>query len=129
MYYTQTKDFIDETWFLVVKLGASRLFEFTNAETGDIVFTNVIEAGTGVWVRAKGVDAANARVKHGVPVIDEPCRASGSLVFRCIATVVPYVAMLWKVAESADRKAKVAAAREAEAAEFAANVLRIDRRG
>jgi hypothetical protein len=122
--YTQTKDFVDETWFLDVKLGVARPFEFADAETGEILFNQVLEAGTGVWVRATGVNAANVRVTHGVPVLAGPCGPSGSLVFRCINTVMSYATMRRKVARAAAAKARAAAAKEAEALEFAAYVLR-----
>jgi len=93
----QTDDFADGTWFLAVKLGAPRPFEFTDAETGDVVYSAVLEAGTGVWVRAKGAQAANVRTKHSVPVVDGPCGVSGSLVFRCIDTVLKYDELRKKV--------------------------------
>lgn len=82
----KTGDFEDDSWFLVIKLGAPRPFAFSLDD--QTFFEQVLAAGTAVWVRAKGPNAANELVKHGVPPTS--CGLSGSLVFRAIKTVVPW---------------------------------------
>ena len=74
--------------FVVIKLGAPRLFVFTQFVDGkDVeIFSEVLEPGTAVIV---GYDA-NQRVKHGVPPVEDSA-PSGSIVGWCIETVIPWL--------------------------------------
>ena len=92
------KDIDPNSWIIVIKVGVARPFEFYDADTKEVVWSQVLEAGTAVFMNAAG----NAKVKHGVPEFPG-AGPSGSIVTRCITTVVP-----WKTVEK-----KAAAAEEA----------------
>ena len=85
-------DFAKNSYFLVIKLGAPRKFEFKLKDTDNIFFSEILSAGTALFVRAnaKGFDA-NSIVQHGVPAYKEKkVGPSGSLVGREIVTLVPW---------------------------------------
>ena len=52
----------------------------------EIFFSKELAAGTAIIVGT----AANARVKHGVPPIEPINHLSGSIVGRCIETVIEW---------------------------------------
>ena len=87
-------NFVEESYFLVTKLGAPRKFEFRLAEPKNTkpFFSKMMSPGTAVFVRAKSTDGkdANSIVQHGVPEMNQKCGISGSIVARCIKTVVPW---------------------------------------
>ena len=86
----------DSSWIVVLKLGASRKFEFgTFDKSPETVWSETLAAGTAVFMNARG----NSLVKHRVPVDSSCSGASGSLVLRCIDTVVPWE-HVFKEAES-----------------------------
>jgi len=91
----KTKD----TWLCMIKLGDARPFKFTDL-AGNVLFNETLPAGTAIFLRATGENAANTLVKHAVP----PCESkepSGSLVFRPIATVIPWPTVNAKIAKRA----------------------------
>lgn len=86
-------NFKENSYFVILKLGAPRNFEFQLAEPNSKVFySKSLEPGTAVFVRAKSNDGtdANSRLRHGVPRMKTKCGISGSIVARCIKTVVPW---------------------------------------
>tara|TARA_B110001452_G_scaffold266107_1_gene272152 strand:- start:127 stop:942 length:816 start_codon:yes stop_codon:yes gene_type:complete len=85
------RDFEVDSYFLVIKLGATRDFVLTDNDS-NVFWSEKLPGGTMVIVRAKssGKPAANSLIKHGVPVSPTECGPSGSIVFRCIKTVVPW---------------------------------------
>ena len=91
------KDFANDSWFCVLKLGASRNFQFTDL-AGNELYNEVLSAGAAIFVRANGENAANLIVKHAVPPMAD-CGPSGSLTFRNITTVVPWAQVRKEVAK------------------------------
>ena len=87
--------FAENSWFLVIKFGASRPFEFKDLD-GRCFFHEELPAGTAIWVKGS---TANLQTTHGVPYVNEKypladgsttVGVSGSLVFRSIATIIPW---------------------------------------
>lgn len=85
MHSDKEKDFVDGSYFVVFKLGASRDFAFSAND--EIIWQETLTEGTAIIVKT---GSANQQVKHGVPVMNEMCGPSGSIVFRCIKTVIPW---------------------------------------
>jgi hypothetical protein len=113
-------DFAEESFFVVIKLGAARAFAFREQPTAASpdpapFFNRVLPAGTAIFVRARGAGAANDLVQHGVPAMDTPLAPSGSVVSRCIETVVPWE----EVGRRLEQAKKSKAAREAKKAQAA----------
>jgi len=90
-------DFVSNSFFMVIKLGAARRFEFKLATRGDdgkllpaekrtTIFRKSLEPGTAIIV---GTDA-NEELTHSVPAMRAACGASGSLTMRPILTRVPW---------------------------------------
>jgi hypothetical protein len=104
------RDFQDDSWFCVVKLGAPRPFEFSMAgdPSNTPIWSKVLQPGDAVFVRAKaGPCCANTLLKHSVPPTDPKCGVSGSIVFRCIKTRVSWPRMRKLVAKSIKTKEDV----------------------
>ena len=94
------KDIEVSSWILVLKLGQPRPFAFyQSAEEEKPFWQRTLSAGTAVFMNARG----NSLVRHGVPRCDT-VGASGSIVSRCITTMVPW-------AEVSAAAAKTVAAR------------------
>ena len=107
----KAKDFDEESYFVVMKLGAPRKFEFrmkkeVNQDKEVPFFSKVLSAGTAVFVRANGINDANSIVQHGVPPMDEACGPSGSIVGRAIKTVIPWDTVHANIAASERAKQK-----------------------
>lgn len=107
----KAKDFEENSYFVVLKLGAPRKFEFRMKKEVDqdkepAFYSEVLSAGTAVFVRASGPNAANLRVQHGVPAMDVPCGPSGSIVGRVINTVLPWETVHANIAASKRAKEK-----------------------
>lgn len=85
MHSDKEKDFVPGSYFVVVKLGAARDFAFSTSDT--VFWKETLPTGSIIIVRT---GTANQQVKHGVPVMVQPCGASGSIVFRCIRTIIPW---------------------------------------
>ena len=88
-HHDKARDFDPDGWVVILKVGGSaRRFQFGEPR-GDgspkIVWSKFLEPGTAVFMNAAG----NARVKHGVPE-DESAGPSGSIVARCIKTIIPW---------------------------------------
>jgi hypothetical protein len=97
------RDFKEDSWFCVVKLGAPRPFEFSMAgdPSNTPIWSKVLQPGDAVFVRTKaGPCCANNLLKHSVPRTDPKCGVSGSIVFRCIKTRVSWPRMRKLVAKS-----------------------------
>ena len=89
-HHDKVRDIDESSWIVVLKLGAPRRFEFKDA-TG-VVWSRVLEAGTAVWMNGEG----NELLQHGVP--PEPgVGPSGSIVGRCITTLVPWMRVMEEV--------------------------------
>ena len=127
----KVKDFEDGSCFVVIKLGESRKFEFSWDEPAvenakqvirnnkdkatiikakqtikdrqykEVFYSEELKAGTAIIV---GMDA-NARIKHGVPSIDQVEHVSGSLVGRFIKTIIPWEDVKKKIVPN-DKKRK-----------------------
>ena len=63
---------------------------FVFKEKGEEIWRKNLPAGTAVFVRAKAEGCANDLVQHAVPAVKGFEERTGSLVFRNIATVVPW---------------------------------------
>ena len=112
------KDFVSGSYFVVFKLGAARDFVFseTLSEKDETIFQKELPAGTMIIVKT---GTANQMVKHGVPVIKRPCGASGSIVFRCIKTVVPWATVQKNIDKAKALKKKRKAVKDADAERIA----------
>lgn len=84
------RDFAANSFFIVIKFGAARDFAFRLPGESMPFFARSLQAGTAIFVRCKGPDAANDLVEHGVPPMHTPVGSSGSIVSRCIETVIPW---------------------------------------
>jgi hypothetical protein len=85
-------DFQEDSGFIVIKLGCARRFQFGQKD-GGMFYDKLLPPGTAVIVGHE----ANAATVHAVPK-DGSCKdASGSLVFRRIATVVPWPKVFTKI--------------------------------
>lgn len=106
----KVRSFEDDSYFLVIKFGADRLFEFCKPKEAKPFFSRVLPAGSAVLIRAKATDgtiAGNQRVTHGVPIMKgEPVGPSGSIVFRAIKEVMPWSEVHKKIATSCNQKIK-----------------------
>jgi phosphopentomutase len=60
--------------------------QIKNRKHKEVFYSKELAAGTAIIVGM----AANARVKHGVPAISDQDHLSGSIVGRCIDTVIPW---------------------------------------
>lgn len=85
LHHDKHKDFHKDSMFVVVKFGCPRIFEF-QLPTGEILYSEKLSAGTAIFVGEK----SNQLVKHAVPSSKEECGISGSVVGRCIDTIVPW---------------------------------------
>lgn len=92
----KSKDFKENSYFIVIKLGTPRKFEFRMKETKTNpkpkpFFSEVLSAGTAIFVRANSNSLdANSIVQHGVPQTNKKIGNSGSIVARTIETVIPW---------------------------------------
>eukprot|EP00457_Paulinella_chromatophora_P011578 gb/GEZN01011726.1/.p1 GENE.gb/GEZN01011726.1/~~gb/GEZN01011726.1/.p1 ORF type:complete len:323 (+),score=47.39 gb/GEZN01011726.1/:20-988(+) len=115
----KTQDFADDSYFVVLKLGAARNFSFAlPGEEKTPFWTQKLEPGTAVLVRAtssdEAVKVANALVKHAVPEMKQPLGESGSIVLRAIKTQVPWDKVLEQVKQAQKQQVKrIARKREA----------------
>jgi len=105
------EDFAPDSYFVVVKLGKPRPFEFClvppERDAKPVPFySRALPAGTAVFVRVKspGGDDANSIIQHGVPVVPLPVGLSGSIVSRHIDTLVPWADIQEKVRGARERK-------------------------
>lgn len=87
----KTADFEPDSGFVVIKLGCARRFQFTDL-SDKVFYDERLEPGTAVIVGA----SANLATKHAVPP-DAGVGPSGSLVFRRIATVIPWSSVKSKI--------------------------------
>ena len=103
LHSDKDKDFEEGSYFVVLKLGAAREFHITEShDVKKTVFRQKLDCGSVVVVGAEG----NRKLKHGVPVMKEPCGPSGSIVFRCIKTRIPWCEMDQRIAQSTKDKIK-----------------------
>jgi alkylated DNA repair dioxygenase AlkB len=102
------KDFAEDSFFVVIKFGAPRMFAFRVPGADDPFLVRELSAGTAIFVRCKARNAANDLVQHGVPVMDDYVGQSGSIVSRCIETVVPWDQVKRQIKNRADRAASAA---------------------
>lgn len=104
-HHDKMRDIDISSWIIVVKLGEARPFAFYQSQESEIpLWQKTLEAGTAVFMNARG----NALVRHGVPKCDK-VGASGSIVTRCITTLVPWDTMetgAKKVIENRSKKKK-----------------------
>ena len=97
------EDWVPNTPFLVIKLGAPRRFVITTAEKPvEVLFDGVLPPGAGIIM---GADT-NAITLHSVPEDPNVTEASGSLVFRCVDKVVPWEEKKKMMAKSEEDKIK-----------------------
>ena len=101
MHSDKERDFFVGSYFVVIKLGDARDFVFSYE--GETVFRKKLPVGSMVIVRT---GTANTELKHGVPRLQngQTCGASGSIVFRCIKTRVPWDTVKQNVAKAARAK-------------------------
>jgi len=78
------KDFEPDSWIVIVKMGASRNFDLQIE--GKTFWSKELLAGTGIFMNCK----ANQIVKHAVPPMKKEIGISGSIVSRCIKTLIPW---------------------------------------
>lgn len=101
MHADKESDFIPGTYIVVFKLGCARDFAFSHDD--DIFWQDTLAAGTAIIMKT---GTANACCKHGVPVSRVPVGPSGSIVFRCIKTVVPWPDVKRNIARAMVQKKK-----------------------
>lgn len=80
------------SYFVIIKLGEPRLFEFRLKGISKPFYSEILNPGTAVFVRAKsknGTDA-NTILQHAVPPMKTPVGLSGSIVGRTIETVIDW---------------------------------------
>lgn len=103
------RDFEEDSYVVVIKMGAPRLFEF-RIKGEKLFWSKTLKAGTAIFMRAKGKGGndANSVMQHGVPSMKDKVGISGSIVSRAIKTVVPWdkVHKLVKQAKTRKLKAK-----------------------
>jgi len=104
------RDFSPGSYFIVIKFGAARPFAFRLPGEQKPFLTRVLSAGTAIFVRCKAAGAANNLIEHGVPPVDAPVGMSGSIVSRCIETVIPWDRV--RLAIQRNTKAKSSTSRE-----------------
>ena len=104
LHSDKERDFQPGSYFVVLKLGASRLFSLADSES-KIFWEQPLPAGSLVIVQT-GKDSPNAKLKHGVPTQSTITEASGSIVFRCIRTVVPWDDVRANISKSKAMKRK-----------------------
>ena len=104
------QSFANKSWFIVIKLGASRYFEFTDLD-GARIYHEKLKAGTALIVKS---DTANTLTKHAVPPMKGLTEASGSIVFRRISQVVPGSEQLEYVKKARQEKLKKRQGQEVE---------------
>jgi len=79
-------DLDPDAWILVLQLGAARDFEFgTSSKKPETLWGRQLPAGTAVFVNRVG----NSLVKRRIPR-SNLSEASGSLVMRCVKTIIPW---------------------------------------
>jgi hypothetical protein len=103
MHADKEVDFVPGSYFVVFKLGAARDFAF--AHSGEVFWQQTLEAGTAIIVKT-GNGSPNQSCKHGVPVSQVPVGPSGSVVFRCIQTVVPWDIVKRNMGRAKEQKKK-----------------------
>lgn len=98
------QDFAANSYFVVIKFGAPRRFGFRLRGQQRPFHTRTLSAGTAIFVRCRAPGAANDLVEHGVPAMAAPVDVSGSLVSRCIKTVIPWDDVRCRVEQTQRRK-------------------------
>ena len=106
MHSDKDKDFVDDSYFIVIKLGHERDFLIQMDGTKEEVFRQKLNAGDAVLIRAKGQQAANNYLLHGVPPMLKEVGPSGSLVFRAIKTNIPWETVQENIQKSQKQKEK-----------------------
>jgi hypothetical protein len=102
MHSDKDRDFEEDSYFVCIKLGAARDFAFSENSNPEVkskkrkresfqpaekpFFNQTLTPGTAVFVGT----SSNRLLKHGVPKMNRVCSESGSIVFRCIKTRVPW---------------------------------------
>lgn len=84
-------DFEEDSYIVVVKMGEPRLFEL-RIGTEKPFWSKIVQAGTGIFMGTGSSDGkdANRMVQHSVPKMKSKVGVSGSIVSRCVKTVVPW---------------------------------------
>lgn len=103
MHSDKEVDFVPGSYFVVFKLGAARDFAF--AHNDEVFWQQSLKAGTAIIVKT-GSGSPNQCCKHGVPVSQVPVGPSGSVVFRCIQTVVPWDIVKRNMGRAKEQKQK-----------------------
>jgi len=101
MHSDKEKDFVPGSYFVVFKLGQARDFAFSTKDT--VFWQETLPTGTMIIVKT---GTANQQVKHGVPPMSQPCGASGSIVFRCIRTIIPWADVHQNIETAKQQKKK-----------------------
>ena len=107
-------DFAPSSYFVVIKMGDPRKFEFRRKRTEECpnpvpFFPEVLQPGTAIFVRSNcdGVDA-NSVLEHGVPPMKVEIGRSGSIVGRTIITRFSWEQVKTNVERSRRNKEKMA---------------------
>ena len=104
-------DFVPGSYFVVFKLGAAR--DSPRRHKDEVFWQQPLEAGTAIIVKT-GPGSPNQCCKHGVPVSQVPVGPSGSVVFRCIQTVVPWDHVKRNMVRAKEQKKKRQLAKRAQ---------------
>jgi len=94
----KSKDLAPHSWICLIRLGPRRCFQFLDGRA--IVWNENIGLGDAVWLNLE----TNAKFKHILPMMTSTFPASGSLVFRCVATTVPWERVDKELAKTAQKK-------------------------
>ncbi len=101
MHADKEIDFVPGSYFVIFKLGEARDFAFSANDS--VFWQRKLPTGTAIIVK---IGTANQMMKHGVPTMQTPCGPSGSIVFRCIETIVPWPTVRENIERSKREKVK-----------------------
>lgn len=104
-------DFYPDSYFIVIKLGDPRKFEFrlkSDTKENKPFFSKILKAGTAIFVRVNCNDIdANSITQHSVPPMDKKSvGSSGSIVGRAIKTTIDWNTVHRNIKKSEESKEK-----------------------
>lgn len=101
MHSDKIKWIENNTWIIIIKLGESRYFDFTDLDDRRF-FHEILSAGTAIFCKSS---TSNIHTKHGVPPMENVGR-SGSIVFRSKGALVPWETVYENAKKSQQDKIK-----------------------
>ena len=93
----KTPDLLKNSWLLIYRVGPPRVFQIL--DKGKIFWSGNVGDGDALWMDLK----ANEKYKHALPEMANVA-PSGSLVFRNVATVIPWANVTAEIEKSRAQK-------------------------